>query len=245
MKIALCFGGHLRTYDRCLNSPYLKKFINKYDADIYVSTWEDMYPSSSCYRTDPTLNGKVNMDDVRVKFNTEHVKIYENLEFNSPNLNVFDSLNYGKYSDYLSMHFMINQSLKYAAVTEDYDIIVRIRPDLYLLSELEIFEKTVFPCASFFPDFSPYKYGFTDTFYYGKPDDVLKISNFYEVASSNVTNEHYPNYHESIFSKYILSLNMKIEFDQSILYQIYRPNNERNTLGFYDINGNLKIPSVK
>lgn len=245
MRIALCLSGNVRTFKECVKSPYFQELVGDSSVDTYLTTWGLTYPLTACYPTDPMLIDIINEEELKDAYRTDHVKVYQLRNFYRDSYSVSNSLNYGRYEDYVSMHYMIDESFHYAAKNGKYDIIIRSRPDLFMLSELDIREANVFPTVGTIPRDGKIL-SFTDMFFYGKTDDMLKISAYSRIVPEICPVRHVPNYHERLFTAYIDALGIQTEFDETIRFQIQRPKKDHFTVGFFNLAGEFidtpKIP---
>lgn len=152
LKIALCISGQLRGYRRAFKT-WDKFDFNSHDVDTYCCVWS---------RVGRREIGRTHIDRVFYKnFSQEFVaytegkaphlisdefrelySFFEHSEFvdakhiegfyNAKNVRVLDDEHYHRESNMFKMHFMIENCWQLIDKPEDYDLVVRIRPDKVL-----------------------------------------------------------------------------------------------------------------
>jgi hypothetical protein len=160
MKIAFCLSGHLRTYDKTIESfNTFKNFISKIgNIDIFISTWEhENNPKDSLHPKD-NEEKIVNLEKIKnyydplsININC-YLKIEQYLKENyfKPR---YDYESFGprhskdNVPHHMKSYFLLNQVAKLKENSEKinnfkYDLVFRIRPD-YLFNK-EIYEKILF-----------------------------------------------------------------------------------------------------
>lgn len=144
--VAIVITGHVRTFADRVDS-FKKNILNVLDAnnfsyDIYLSTWN--------------ILGSRMLGDFDKTNSTEYIdKIKQMIPLYKINIEIFDrnifdkykSKNYKKFPglcgvntcpDAVSMWYMIYKG--YTLIDKEYDVIVRLRPDLEYHDEISIFE---------------------------------------------------------------------------------------------------------
>jgi hypothetical protein len=160
MKIAFCLSGHLRTYDKAIESfNNFKSFIGKIgNIDIFISTWEHENNIKDSLHQSGNEEKIINLEKIKNYYNPlsittfDYSKIEEYLKENyfKPK---YDYESFGpRYSKYNIPHhmrgyFLLLQVAKLKENTEEmnnfkYDIVFRIRPDYFF--NKEIYEKIPF-----------------------------------------------------------------------------------------------------
>ncbi len=169
MKIAFCLSGHLRTYERCLESfNQFKSYVNNFgDIDIFISTWEEeSNPRDSLHQNISDSVKSIDILKIKEQYNPILIGIhsYRQIEnylknnFFKPKYN-FDSFG-PTYSKLNIPHHMRGYYLLYqvSMLKESielinnfkYDLIFRIRPDfkfnqdIYSKIDFSKFEKNIF-----------------------------------------------------------------------------------------------------
>ena len=142
-KVAICFFGHLRTFEKCLPNIY-KHLISMYDCDIFMHTWDVYNHNTKTWHTNfKNSNKKVNQDKIIKVFGItpeqiqiEHQEIYSTGKFisrgrewalQSP-MSMYHSI---KNVNELREKYQRKHHIKY-------DIIVFIRPDILLFKDLNL-----------------------------------------------------------------------------------------------------------
>lgn len=242
MKYSLCFSGHMRTYEICLKSPHLEDLIEKANK-VYVCTWEDQDVVSgednfSCY-TNFNKNIKINLNKIKNLYKTEHVKILQYPIYNKKKYEIHNQFNFGKYESFLNMHYLIKECNE--MVCDNSDILIRIRPDIFLTKKINLINKPlVFPKAGFLDG----KYSPTDTFFYGNKNSIDRVSSFFNFSEKYILDFRLENWHERLFLKYLKDINIQYHFQDDVRYQIVRHDFLKDTLGFYDDDGNVEIIKI-
>ena len=154
LKVALCISGQMRGYEKAFESWSLLK-LQEHDIDIYIHTWDNLgrrYP-------DPEVVGSVERsfsNELVVKLVKKAMRLYSLDEFKSAYPSLDSELNssslvcvsdlkrvYGEESKIViehesdfsnltnqdKMHYKIASVLSMIDSPNDYDLIVRIRPD--------------------------------------------------------------------------------------------------------------------
>jgi hypothetical protein len=246
MKVAISIVGHLRNFEYCANNEFFKKLIT--NNDVFVTTYDTIHPISSCntgYLNDKTPTC---IDDIKRVYNTDMIQILETTDFSNESYRHFESNNFGRVSDFKSQFNLLKNNIKQVKACDDYDLIVRTRPDLYLLSEIDLTtNKFIFPATTYFPDFK--RKSVTDMFYKGTPDDIQDYANFFDHIDSYVDSNNFQlnNWHERFINYYLRDYNIldRIHIDDTIRFQLYRQNPKQFTVGFFDKNGKLlEIPQI-
>lgn len=153
MRIAFCISGHLRTYEKCLDSfNKFKNFISNFgQIDIFLSTWEnESNPKDSLHQNISESIQSVDLKKIKQYYNPliisvhSYIQIEEFLKNNDfkPKYN-FDSFG-PTYSKFNIPHHMRGYYLLYQVSilknsTElmnnfKYNLVFRIRPD-YIFNE--------------------------------------------------------------------------------------------------------------
>ena len=241
MKYSICFSGHMRTYEICLKSVYLKDLIKNANK-VYVCTWEEQDVTNnennfSCY-PNREKNIKIDLNKIKDLYQTEFVNILSYPVYEKK-YDIHNQFNFGKYESFLNMHFLIKKCNE--MVNDDSETIIRIRPDIFFTKPINLInDSLIFPCAGFLDgNFSP-----TDTFFYGNKSSMDKASNLYNFSEKYVLNYRLENWHERIFLKFLKDMNLNYSFQKDIRYQIIRHDFLKDTLGFYDEIGNVEIVEI-
>ena len=126
-------------------------------------------------------------------------------------------------------------------VNDDSEIIIRIRPDVFVTQPIKIINDLLtFPKAGFLDGrLSP-----TDTFFYGNKKFMDMASSFYNFSDKYILSYQLNNWHERTFLKFLNDHKIPFLFQGDIKYQIVRHDFNHDTLGFYDDNGNLEIIKI-
>ncbi|MDR1826513.1 MAG: hypothetical protein LBQ49_02365 [Rickettsiales bacterium] len=63
LKIAVCFFGHLRTFNKC--APFLRgNLLNKYDCDLFMHTWATLDHATKTWHDMGGMKGKTEKDKI-------------------------------------------------------------------------------------------------------------------------------------------------------------------------------------
>ena len=145
MKTAVVITGHMRCWKQLF--PYFKKkFIDTYNPDIYISTWdsEGWWQWGDFYRNSFAINDNEIISAYNPKgYLKEENKTYDNL---------FDSLavkyvnTYGPYiKNVISMMYKWKSGID--LIKEDYDLVIRTRVDVEYLELFPNFDTNYFYSA--------------------------------------------------------------------------------------------------
>lgn len=239
MKIALCISGNLRRFEECANTNFFRTLAQ--GCDVYVSTWDTIYPLSSCNTGLLLQSPNTDIDRVKAVYNTDNVRVHTSISFDNQAYNHFDSINFGKIADYKSMWYLIKDSIEFALSSTTYDLIIRFRPDIFLHSQIDKHEcNLTFPSCVWFDNI----YKGTDILFKGNSSMMQKIAAYYDNIDKYITNATIENWHERFFNKYLDDNHIKYDIDNNIRFQLLRSNNAL-TVGFYDNSGTLiQIPGI-
>lgn len=154
LKIAVCISGQLRGFKQAFEVFKKTSFFN-HEVDVFVSVWENkgrkkihpahldrIFPKPfaqvlSNFVTSygvPRLQEKVpslfaKLNQVSLVSESELISVY-----NPKKLLIFNDNEYEGFSNMEKMYFMINQCWNLIEVPEQYDLVVRLRPDKELIS---------------------------------------------------------------------------------------------------------------
>jgi len=138
LKICLLISGHLRTFKQCL--PTIKKnLINELGCDVFLHTWSKIESNTNSWHSHHMKDRDVTEEDILFIKNTINPKniIVEEQTFYGFNKNLYKTnisldglknMTYGFKRAYKSMK-------KYEVLYGTYDLIVKIRPDIFLLEK--------------------------------------------------------------------------------------------------------------
>jgi hypothetical protein len=218
MKIALCISGHARTFKECAKNEHVQALINNPDIDIYVALWEFQWPNEGCWPIHLKLrkqiidtNKIVDIEELKDVYKTENIRLYNHKSFHSHEYDNFNRRNFGGYENNISMFYLIDECFKWANESKKYDILIRLRPDVIFKSFLEIKNENCFT-----GDKGEIVGAYTDFLFYGKPDDMLKISNYWKYRQENIPTINIPNWHEKLLTKYVNDLNIDCKINTEI-----------------------------
>ena len=131
MKIAICLSGHMRTYERCVQS--LQRFFGEHEVDYFIHTWADqrgpVYPGRSWYSEMPLDVNKVislyKPKKICVEWDYEiKTDTYDGFEKSAPIERVVNM-----YRKIYLAHKLLEEYIKETGV--QYDLVVRTRSDIY------------------------------------------------------------------------------------------------------------------
>lgn len=190
MKIALCLSGHLRNFEKTYSTLYFH-FLNKYDVDIFIHTW-DKLGFSCAFKTDNTLNDtSTKIEEVKQLYKPKSI-IVEPSDFIEELKSQGDQYaphlkNEPKHVGHMaSMFYKIyacnELKNKYQIETNTkYDWVVRCRPDLFFQNTIEIPSKNK-PHTVWVPRALSNVDWYNDQFAIGSPDNMdLYSSVFFDI----------------------------------------------------------------
>lgn len=170
-KVAICFSGQLRDVD--YTKDFWKTLIDKYDADVYGSFWDD---------ENIELNDTI--DNFKNIYNPKEIEVEKYVNFKKSTLDVItpqinppqvllqELIDYAKEFHTLSMWYKIWKCNMLTKTSDtDYDIVIRARTDSYLEGDFEIVQNNMFnvPVGRVYTDNFPKSDGINDIFSYGNP----------------------------------------------------------------------------
>jgi hypothetical protein len=126
MKVAICYGGNLRTFEYCVKNH--GEIIG--NADVYISTWDEIINSNNI--NDP-LHRKIELSypDLVSEDYIERV-MPKTFYIKSIKIEKYDSLNLKKLKKYNHLNYQYYKIKdSFNLITENkYDFIIRLRPDI-------------------------------------------------------------------------------------------------------------------
>lgn len=141
MKVAVCLAGQYRTFDNPIVQRTLNHFLlEKYDCDVFVSTWDDTGRSVNNTQDTSSPNRKVQESHILQYLPKAVVEVENYKEW-------YNSLpqQLRAYIDATTLHSGCVPQLykKYKAVAlipkeAQYDVVIVTRPDLFYLEELPL-----------------------------------------------------------------------------------------------------------
>ncbi len=127
MKTALLFSGKLGDWENCIES-ITKNIIQPLSPDIFISTWDDQPYQEFCQYYRPTRQHILNFDQVmKVVGSIDQLKL-------EPNPGLIPML-----AGLKTCHTMYQDYITYKKT--EYDLVVRLRPDVQVLEPIKIHEK--------------------------------------------------------------------------------------------------------
>jgi hypothetical protein len=166
-KVALLLSGQMRTFDYSQVLEKLNIFIEKYNCDVFISTWHERGISVSSHISDEEkheINGSlITRDNLNVIKNLKSVEIhnYENFLKNIEDQNIKNLLNqnnasknYSKitsYPQFFKRYCVNNLKNNYKKINNiNYDVVIATRPDILFVHN----------------DIDQYFYNITNTLYH-------------------------------------------------------------------------------
>jgi len=127
MKIALCISGHLRQYDKCVNSLY-KNIILPYKTDNYLSIWDRIDVSDERIISSEFIRYLTELYKCGVLV-SNFDSIYALCKDKCSELNKIN-LSYN-ISNFMCCDYLLSTFIKHACFDlNDYDFIIKCRPDI-------------------------------------------------------------------------------------------------------------------
>jgi protein YibB len=219
VKIGICFSGHLRSYHDCkdsIQSNIIQPLMqNGFQVDLYLSTWNNIG-----FRND-NLHTKI-IDEQYID-NGASFKKYEIEVFNSSMFKPKYSSNHiSRYmgpnttSDAASMFYKIERVFKMSE-DDDYDIILRMRPDSLFKSELDI--SLIKECCLSDKLYMPISHGkysevtkfLMDQFFFGNKHIMKKIMTTFSNFPKFLLETDFPHSAEGFLWKQIQTNNIQLQ----------------------------------
>lgn len=190
MRIAICFSGHLRSFEKCysnIQEKLLTPLSSEHDIDIFISGWD------SCGHRSDNFKGKSDWDLVISKLQPKMVKIQKSdrdffiRNFASQQWKCRPSLSVATTSgDAVSMWYQVYQSWKLVQEYEEfhsfeYDFVIRTRPDLLFSDtfDLKWLNLNGIVMTEWHGKYFPVTLGMMDQFAFGKRKDMKKYMELY------------------------------------------------------------------
>ena len=203
MKLALIIAGYLRGIRENIAS-IKKNIIQQNECDIYIHVTAD--DSDSKYS-----NNKISLEFIQKELNPKILLTSNNLNFTKDNtLNNLLNQNY--------KHYWLNEEMKKITAIENstYDVIVKLRPDVHMLTNLNFFDLA--PDKIYLPDDSKIDIKklmreddnyICDILAYGRPT----VMNLYFDYYNNIIElfKIYGNVNETLLYHYLLLKNIPYE----------------------------------
>lgn len=177
MNVALILTGHMRCWDKVF--PNTKQhIIDRYNPDIFIETWDseaywDPHSQKGITENGPKLNSLSVMENYKPVY--MNLETYEDLEQNfAKRAEQFTNF-YHVPKNQISMWYKVGKGMlaveKHMLTTgKTYDLVIRMRPDLYLNESL--------------PEFDPNKFytlGFKNHMGQGT-SDMIQVGNFFTMS---------------------------------------------------------------
>lgn len=222
MKIAFCFSGYPRKINQ--TKIFWKNIIDRYNADVYASFWDE----SDSQSNDDTIDTFNNVYKPKL-IETEKFDIFEKSTVNLIRKNItFPELikNHESYKNltdkmlkvnFISMFYKIWRT-NLLSNSEKYDVVVRCRTDLFPLDiNFEINDMLNIPCGTIFNTAFTGCVGKVDYFAYANPDIMNYYSSIFLHLNSYLTQGYYFHFPEHILWAHFTKKRIKIrEIPQSI-----------------------------
>ncbi len=147
LKIAVCFFGHLRSYQKC--APFLRRnFLKYYDCDLFMHTWSTLDHNTQTWHKLKKAEGNTRREDIiRAYGNLKNIEIEEQkpkdlgvirIKGDHTDKETKMSL-FGIGAVLHSMRESLRGCEEYAAENKvKYDYILFVRPDIWLKKPLRI-----------------------------------------------------------------------------------------------------------
>jgi len=139
MKVALIIYGHMRTYQ--IAFPGLEEFfLSTYQPDVFMHTWDEVEARTKSWHRDHMRIRPLDVSRVIEMYDPKNILVEKQPQVDddrvTPNNNI----------SYVGQKFMLESLYKADSLRResgvDYDIVVKIRPDIRLLKPLPVPEPT-------------------------------------------------------------------------------------------------------
>lgn len=231
MRVAVCFSGHLRDSEKTF--PFWKEFIERYNADVYASFWED----STAPQSDEVVKSE-NPSYFNKWFKPKVIEWENNKVFRETTLNLFkeeilsprypqvskglpeEDASYTETGMILSMWYKVWRANTLCQTHGQYDIIVRARTDVYLKSPLVLEENSHLnlPVGLVYNRDWENCFGWVDLIFYGNPEIMNYTSSLFLYLTRYLKEGHYFNPTENVLRVHLAQKEMKINFFQAAVY---------------------------
>ncbi|MDR2906231.1 MAG: hypothetical protein LBU73_09785 [Helicobacteraceae bacterium] len=147
LKIAVCFFGHLRTFNKC--APFLcKNLLDKYDCDLFMHTWSTLDHTTKAWHNARKTNGETKEDKIigaYGEFKGLKIEKQEPLDKglikakHHDNSEIYTMAIFGYDAMFSSMRKSNALREEYAEKNKiKYDFVLFVRPDIWLKKPLNI-----------------------------------------------------------------------------------------------------------
>lgn len=127
MKIALLFSGKLGKWEDCIES-ITENIIWPLRPDVFVTTWEDQPSYDFCNYYNPVKRQILNFEEtMKLLGSTESLDC-------QPNPSLIPMMAGLKASNSMFQNYALQKKI-------DYDLVIRLRPDVQVLEQIKIHEK--------------------------------------------------------------------------------------------------------
>ena len=188
-RVALCISGAVRNKEIFCNS-IIEKIVKPYNPDIFICVYDGNNPIESKYLYDT-------LKPVTMMVHNKKPQKIENKDFLENSVSMFEKI-------YLCNELKKEHENKH---NFKYDAVIRIRPDLIIMSDFKIDFNNLNKNNLFIPRwrFSGYviKGSITDQLFYGSSNTIDKVVNLYKDLENQSDKCIAP---EFIFKKYINNL---------------------------------------
>jgi hypothetical protein len=210
MKVAICLSGHLRTFEQTYQSIY-EQLINKYDCDVFISTWKNLGNSFAYHanfkdgddKNDPIINEEtivkmyrpvaIRMDDAEIEPVSNQLKKYYN-EIRTKSRAHVAQIMCQLYKIWDCNCLKKEHEQKTGKI---YDVVIRVRFDVYLKRiKLELMGNQIHLVPGYM--------GFTDFVFVGPSPMMDDLCDIYTVMSPQIPFHMFENL-EHIWSTHILN----------------------------------------
>lgn len=234
MKIAICLSGHLRTYEKTYQSIY-DQLLNKYDCDIFISTWKNLGNIKFAGGNDTEKSEFVDIETIKKIYNPISI-VMDDAETESISNKLkkeYEGLKLGngdKMSQLMIMMYKIWDVNRLKREYEEknnlrYDVVIRGRFDVY-------FKPPKIETALNKIQATPGHMGVTDFVFAGPSSLMNDLCDIYTIMSPRISFSMFENI-DKIWSVHLTNNNIpfQVSFD-NFDYLRYAP------AGIYDNKGN-------
>lgn len=139
MNVALIMYGHMRTY-HIAHEGLKKFFLDPYKPDVFIHTWDEVEAKTKTWHKEHMRVQPLDVDEVMQMYEPREIVVEHQPEVDdnrvTPNNNI----------SYVGQKFMLESLRKVNSLRrmhdEEYDLVVKIRPDIKLLKPFPLPDPT-------------------------------------------------------------------------------------------------------
>lgn len=134
MKVAVCLSGHTRTSDKTFQS-LMNYVVRPNNADVFLHTWSVSVNGVFWKQTEDHSIENVHRDVLCERYHPKSILIEDQIDFANPEIEACNQKCDNKLQNIKSMWYSAKRAYQLAIEHDQYDFIVRCRPDFTFYKE--------------------------------------------------------------------------------------------------------------